>query len=68
VDHVLLHYEIVNALWSVIFSRVGLAWVMPKRVIDLFCLLQKVGRQSLECNYVKSGFELPFEVSLEGKK
>ena len=31
VDHLLLHYEIVDALWNTIFSNVGLAWVMPRR-------------------------------------
>ena len=35
VDH-LLHCEIASALWSAIYSRVGLAWVMSKRVVDLF--------------------------------
>jgi hypothetical protein len=35
VDLLLLHCEIASALWSAIFSHVGLAWVMP-RVVDLF--------------------------------
>jgi hypothetical protein len=35
-DHLLLHCEIVNALWSAIFCRVGLSLVMPRRVVDLF--------------------------------
>jgi hypothetical protein len=35
VDHFLLHYDIASVLWNVIFSRVGLAWIMPKRVVDL---------------------------------
>lgn len=33
VAHLLLHCEIVSALLSSIFSRVGLAWVILKRVI-----------------------------------
>jgi len=36
VNHLLLHYEVASALWSAIFNRVGLAWVMPKRIVDLF--------------------------------
>lgn len=35
VDH-LLHSEVANALQSIIFRFVGLSWVMPKRVVDLF--------------------------------
>jgi hypothetical protein len=35
VDHFLLHSEIASALLSATFSRVGLAWVMPKRVVDI---------------------------------
>jgi len=36
VDHLLLHCEIANTLWNTILSRARLAWVMPKRVVDLF--------------------------------
>lgn len=36
VDHLFLHYEISSALWSVIFSHIGLTWVMPRKVVDLF--------------------------------
>jgi hypothetical protein len=34
VDHFLLHCKIASAFWNAIFSRVGLVWVMPKRVVD----------------------------------
>jgi hypothetical protein len=30
VDHLLLHCEIASTLWDAMFSRFGLAWVMPK--------------------------------------
>jgi hypothetical protein len=33
VDHLLL---IAMALWNAFFSRVGLAWVMSRQVVDLF--------------------------------
>jgi hypothetical protein len=36
VDHLLLHYEIASALWNTIFKYVLLAWVMSRRVADLF--------------------------------
>jgi hypothetical protein len=36
VDHPLLHCEMANALWKTIFSLVGLAWVMSRRVANLF--------------------------------
>jgi hypothetical protein len=36
VDHLLLYCEIAGALWNIIFSSLGLAWVMPRRVVDLF--------------------------------
>lgn len=35
VDHLLLHCEIATTLWNDFFTRVGLTWVMPIRVIDL---------------------------------
>ncbi|KAG6679633.1 hypothetical protein I3842_13G002800 [Carya illinoinensis] len=34
-DHLLLHCEAVTALWDDIFTRLGLAWVMPRKVVDL---------------------------------
>jgi len=36
VDHFLLLCEIANALWNAIFSPLGLIWVMPRKVVDLF--------------------------------
>ena len=36
VDHLLIHSDVASALWSAIFSRFGLAWVMPGRVPDLW--------------------------------
>ena len=36
VYHLLLHCKIASALWYSIFSLFGLAWVMPRRVRDLF--------------------------------
>jgi hypothetical protein len=50
VDHLLLHYEIVDALWNTIFSNVGFAWVMPRRGgRDLFtCWRAPGGRFKLD--------------------
>jgi hypothetical protein len=44
VDHLLLHYEMVSALWHSIFSRFGLHWVMPGRVKDLYASWWMGGR------------------------
>jgi hypothetical protein len=44
VDHLLLHCEVASALWTTIFSRFGLSWVMPLRVIDLFASWWTGGR------------------------
>jgi hypothetical protein len=43
VEYLLLHCEIATAFWSAIVNRVGLARVMPKRVVDLFCLFERLG-------------------------
>jgi hypothetical protein len=44
VDHLLFHYDVTYAWWSALFTRFGLSWVMPKRVIDLFACLWISGR------------------------
>jgi hypothetical protein len=36
VDHLLLDCEVASALWNAIFSQFGMAWVMPRRVFNLF--------------------------------
>jgi hypothetical protein len=35
VDH-LLHCNVASALWNTIFTRFGMSWVMPRKVIDFF--------------------------------
>lgn len=44
VDHLLIHCDIAQALWTAIFSRFGLSWVMPHRVVDLFACWWTGGR------------------------
>ena len=44
VDHLLLHCEVASALWYAIFSRFGLAWVMPRWVFDLLAYWWSSGR------------------------
>jgi len=44
VDHLLLHCDVAYALWSALFTRFGLSWVMPRRVIDLFACWWTFGR------------------------
>jgi hypothetical protein len=35
VDHLLIHCEWAQVLWNVFFNRFGLAWTMPRGVVDL---------------------------------
>jgi hypothetical protein len=44
VDHLLLHCEVACVLWSAIFGRFRLSWVMPRRVVDLFACWWTGGR------------------------
>jgi hypothetical protein len=45
VDHLLLHCEIASVLWFAIFSRFGLAWVMPRQVSNLLACWWSSGRR-----------------------
>jgi hypothetical protein len=36
VDHIFLYCDVASALWNALFSRFGMSWLMPRRVIDLF--------------------------------
>jgi hypothetical protein len=40
----LLHCDVAYALWSALFTRFGLFWVMPRRVFDLFACWWTFGR------------------------
>jgi len=44
VDHLLLHCDVASALWSSLFSRFGMSWVMPIRVINLLSCWWSFGR------------------------
>lgn len=44
VDPILLHCDMTSAIWSVLFIRFGISWVMPKCVIDLYDCWQSFGR------------------------
>lgn len=43
VANLLLHYETVSAMWSNFLSWIGLAWVMPNRVVDQFSSWRGLG-------------------------
>jgi hypothetical protein len=49
IDHLLLHCESAQFLWNAFFSRFGLAWVMPRGVVDLLHCWWSGGRP---CNAV----------------
>jgi hypothetical protein len=40
----LLHCDVAFALWSSLFSRFGMSWVMPRRVVDLVACWWSSGR------------------------
>jgi hypothetical protein len=43
VDHLLLHCEVVCAIWNVFFNRFGLSWIMPRQVVDLYACWWTIG-------------------------
>jgi len=57
VDHLLLHCDVTSVLWNALFTRFGMFWVMPRRVIE-----------AEECCDLEDGANLHFLVCLEGKK
>jgi hypothetical protein len=58
VDHLLLHCDMVSALWNAIFNWFGMPWVMPRRVIDLFACWWKW--KAKECCDLEDGANLHF--------
>jgi hypothetical protein len=42
----LLHCDVASAIWSVLFNRFGMSWVMPISVIDLYDCWWLSGRPS----------------------
>jgi hypothetical protein len=34
-NHLFFHYDVIFVLWSTLFNRFGISWVMLRRVIDL---------------------------------
>jgi hypothetical protein len=45
VDHLLLHCVFAKELWDMVFAMLGILWVMPKQVVDLFdCWQGNFGR------------------------
>jgi hypothetical protein len=44
VDYFFLHFDEVSVLCNKIFTRFGMCWVVPKRIIDLFAYCWKFGR------------------------
>jgi hypothetical protein len=44
VDHLILYCDVASTLWIHVFTRFGMSWVVPKRVIDLFACWWKSGK------------------------
>jgi hypothetical protein len=58
VDHLLLYCDMAYAIWIAFFSRGGLSWVMPRRVVDLYACWWTFGRpqSSVAWNMVHTCF------------
>lgn len=46
IDHLLLDCKVARALWNNFFGTMGLAWVMPRRVLDPFTTMGKINSMS----------------------
>jgi hypothetical protein len=46
--------EAACALWNGIFSRVGLSWIMPSRVVDLFACWRGIFGGTQECSCMEN--------------
>jgi hypothetical protein len=66
VDYHLLNCEMADALWNIIFSLVGLAWVIPSRIVDLFAYWKGQCVASV-CCFVEDDLVVPYIVYVEGK-
>jgi hypothetical protein len=44
VDHLLLHCDVAYPLWSALFARFGMSWVIPRKVFDLITCWWTFGR------------------------
>ncbi len=45
VNHLLLHYNVAQELWSMVLILFGVSWVMPRDVMNLVsCWSGKAGR------------------------
>jgi hypothetical protein len=67
VDHLLLHCESAQFLWNAFFSRFGLAWVMPRRVVDLLHCWWSGGASTQYCS-LENGTNLYHVVPLVREK
>jgi hypothetical protein len=67
VDHLLLHCEVASTLWDAIFSHFGVAWVMPRHVVDLLACWWSSGGAK-ECCGLEDGVYLPFLVLMARKE
>jgi hypothetical protein len=64
VDHLVLHCNVASALWSTLFTRFGMSWVMARRVIDLFACCWTFER--LRSAGIWKSADLHFFVLMEG--
>ena len=49
VNHLLLHCIVAHELWSLIFALFGIAWVMPRGVVDLLsCWSDRFGKSEAD--------------------
>lgn len=66
VDHLLLRCEVARVLWDDIFSRIELAWVQPRRVMNLLaCWRGLQGNPQIAS--VQKMIPMSYGVHLDGK-
>ena len=55
VDHLLLLCKFAHALWSEVFLKFGVQWVMPSTMSLFFCLEELVGELFFKCSEYGTG-------------
>ncbi|KAG7985003.1 hypothetical protein I3843_03G002700 [Carya illinoinensis] len=58
VDHLFLHCEVARTMWAYFFTGLGVAWVMPRRLVD-FLVYRRGLRGDLQVAVIWKMFNIP---------